>query len=185
MAVRAATIRDLVRLWRAVSPDDFDDTFAVLAEPIRLLVDRDRRLSAGFASQFYRASRLDSGVAAAFPEFALPGPVDPARLSTSLTVTGPVAFRKSIGSGASPVEAVRRSLVATSGATGRHVLNAARETITAAAAADPVEPRWRRVTSGTACEFCRMLAGRGAVYARDTVDFQAHDHCACMPAPQF
>ena len=40
--------------------------------------------------------------------------------------------------------------------------------------------RWARETSGNACEFCEMLAGRGAVYASDTADFESHDNCHCM-----
>lgn len=45
--------------------------------------------------------------------------------------------------------------------------------------------RYRRITSGTACAFCRMLAGRGAVYSENTGRFQAHDHCACTAEPDF
>jgi hypothetical protein len=30
-----------------------------------------------------------------------------------------------------------------------------------------------------------MLAGRGAVYRRDTADFAAHDHCRCGAAPSW
>lgn len=40
--------------------------------------------------------------------------------------------------------------------------------------------RWSRETSGDACDFCEMLAGRGAVYSSDTAGFESHDHCHCM-----
>ena len=38
---------------------------------------------------------------------------------------------------------------------------------------------WRRVTHGTPCAFCAMLAGRGPVYAADTVTFRSHNACGC------
>jgi len=42
---------------------------------------------------------------------------------------------------------------------------------------------FRRVTSGSPCAFCSMLASRGAVYSRRGADFQAHDGCSCSPEP--
>ena len=43
----------------------------------------------------------------------------------------------------------------------------------------------RRVLGGEGCEFCQMLAGRGAVYSAETADFEAHDKCACTPEPDW
>lgn len=44
--------------------------------------------------------------------------------------------------------------------------------------------RWARETSGGGCDFCEMLAGRGAVYYSDTADFESHDNCHCMAVEQ-
>jgi len=41
------------------------------------------------------------------------------------------------------------------------------------------------VTSANPCDFCLMLESRGAVYKEWTVDFQAHDSCACTAAPEW
>jgi hypothetical protein len=41
------------------------------------------------------------------------------------------------------------------------------------------------VTSGSACEFCSMLARRGAVYGAESVSFHAHDACGCSAEPVF
>ena len=185
MAVRARTLRDLIRLWQTVEPQDFNATFAVLVEPIRLLIDRDRPTSAGLASDYYRRLRMASRTFGTMPEIALPGPIDMAVLSESLAVTGPVARGKALRAGKTPAEAARRALVATSGSVSRHVLNAGRQTIADTMQADRANPRWRRVTSGQPCDFCTMLSRRGAVYSETTVEFRAHDHCACMPAPAF
>lgn len=45
--------------------------------------------------------------------------------------------------------------------------------------------RWKRVLSANPCAFCRMLAGRGAVYSEGTASFLSHDHCSCTAEPEF
>ena len=59
-----------------------------------------------------------------------------------------------------------------------------RDTITTNTRRDPSARGWRRVTSG-GCSFCRMLAGRGAVYKVATARFASHPHCGCTAAPVF
>ena len=59
-----------------------------------------------------------------------------------------------------------------------------RDTITLNSRRDPEAVGWTRV-SGDSCGFCRMLAGRGAVYKRETARFAAHGHCDCTAAPAF
>src|SRR5690606_30297364 len=51
---------------------------------------------------------------------------------------------------------------------------------------DPAKPGWARVPRGRGCAFCRMLAGRGAVYtsAKAARGMRAyHDHCKCSAVP--
>jgi len=44
---------------------------------------------------------------------------------------------------------------------------------------------WRRLTSTKACNFCVMLADRGAVYwSEQTASFKPHDNCACFPVAE-
>jgi hypothetical protein len=59
-----------------------------------------------------------------------------------------------------------------------------RDTITTNTQRDPSAVGWKRVTAG-GCKFCRLLAGRGAVYRADTARFAAHPHCGCTAAPVF
>lgn len=59
-----------------------------------------------------------------------------------------------------------------------------RDTVTTNQRRDPQAVGWRRV-SGGGCPFCRMLAGRGAVYKSDTARFASHPHCHCTAAPVF
>jgi hypothetical protein len=59
-----------------------------------------------------------------------------------------------------------------------------RDTITTNTRRDPAARGWRRITGG-GCAFCRMLAGRGAVYRADTARFASHPNCGCTAAPVF
>ena len=60
-----------------------------------------------------------------------------------------------------------------------------RETIMRSSIADPAAKGWKRVGSGDTCDFCAMLIGRGAVYARETARFKSHDHCSCVARPMW
>lgn len=61
------------------------------------------------------------------------------------------------------------------------VSGAGRSTMIGNVRADPAGVGWRRVTGGHGCDFCRMLASRGAVYRKEvTATFAAHDNCDCM-----
>ena len=59
-----------------------------------------------------------------------------------------------------------------------------RDTITTNRRRDPSAIGWRRI-SGGGCDFCKRLAGRGAVYMESTAHFAAHTHCHCTAAPAF
>ncbi len=59
-----------------------------------------------------------------------------------------------------------------------------RDTITTNTSRDPASIGWRRET-GDGCRFCRMLAGRGAVYKEATARFASHPHCHCTAVPAF
>ena len=59
-----------------------------------------------------------------------------------------------------------------------------RDTITTNRQRDPQAVGWQRVSAG-GCSFCRMLAGRGAVYKEATAHFASHTNCHCTAAPVF
>lgn len=75
------------------------------------------------------------------------------------------------------------------GATQRLVQDAGRQTIVDNVERDPSGPGWARMPIGKTCQFCRMLASRGAVYtSRDRALFKEeggkyHDWCDCEPVP--
>lgn len=59
-----------------------------------------------------------------------------------------------------------------------------RDTITTNRQRDPQAVGWQRVSAG-GCSFCRMLAGRGAVYKEATARFASHANCHCTVSPVF
>jgi hypothetical protein len=81
--------------------------------------------------------------------------------------------------GGAGVEAAR-SLVG--GGFQRIVADAGRQTVIRSLVADPQGRGWRRETRG-GCDFCKMIAGRGAVYSAETADFASHDDCGCIAVP--
>lgn len=60
-----------------------------------------------------------------------------------------------------------------------------RDTITGNQQRDPDAVGYRRNASGGACRFCRMLAGRGAVYKEASAHFASHPGCHCTASPVF
>lgn len=67
----------------------------------------------------------------------------------------------------------------------RLVADADRDTVIGSLAADRLGQGWSRQTTGKSCDFCQLIAGRGAVYSAKTADFSSHDDCDCLAVPQF
>lgn len=182
LAIRAGALRDFVRIWPLWRGDE--RSFQALVEAAIPLVRAHRGASSELAATYFAAFRRAEGVGAnATPQLA--APPDPKRVTSSLYVTGSVMTGKAIAAGHSPQAAMQTALTRTSGALTRHVLEGGRETLIRSSAADREARGWTRVTGGTPCAFCAMLAGRGAVYSEDAADFQAHDHCSCAAEPMY
>ena len=181
LRIRAAALQDFMRLWPLWEGDDrsFDRLVAATVP----LIGGYHRLSSSFAADYYQAfRRAERARADATPVLAT---LDRARVTAGLVVTGRIMTRKALAAGQSPQAAMQTALVRTSGNVTRHVLTGGRDTVILSTAEDRAARGWERVTGGNACEFCEMLASRGAVYSADTGDFQAHDHCACGAAPAY
>lgn len=183
LQLRAATLRDLLRLWPAFDISNIARTWGPFEEAALLLVQSRSRTSGGLASAYYRSLReVIEAPGRATPKLVLPNADD---VVAGLRIVGPTNAGKQLLLGRRVEDVAKATLVNLSGETTRHVLNAGRRTVDASVMADDQAIGWRRVTSGSACEFCSMLASRGTVYKSDTVDFSAHRHCACFPEPAF
>lgn len=184
LALRAVTVRELQRFWPALDPLRLDETYPVWERAVTGLVAQQRGISSILARRYLRGIRSEAGVPGDLPDLDVPR-VDLPRLQTSLRVTSAVSIKKAMAR-AVPVErAAATAFVASAGAATRHVMEASRDTVLAAVGADEYAEGWRRVTGGKSCDFCRMLAGRGAVYREATALFASHDHCGCSAEPVY
>ena len=174
-ALRAATYRDLLRIWPAFNPDDAEAVAAWMAGANAIAL-RDYRRSEQLALEYVPLHALASG-AEVKPTRAAPFPKE--QVAVSSRVTSLVAFRKAVGAGKSRDEALRISYVRSAGAIARIGLDGGRSAIMRTAEASPQVAGWRRV-GNPKCDWCKALIGRGTVYrSANTASFSAHDHCGC------
>lgn len=180
--VRAQALRDYLKLWPVWQGDD--DSFNLLVTAAVPLVRAYHGLSVTVAAAYFNSFRRAERAGGSSPP-RLAAPLEPDRLVASLTVTGRVQTAKALRAGQAPDVAMRAALVRTSGALTRHVLSGGRDTIDNSTREDRETAGWGRVTDADPCAFCAMLAARGPAYGKDTVGFEAHDHCACTGEPAY
>lgn len=181
---RAATLAELLLLWPLLDPDRLDETLLALTLAVRGLVLRAREQSSQQAMDYLQVVRDDAGVPG--PALLVPASRVPAGLvDTAVRVTSTVTIKQGVARGQSRAVAAQTAFVRTSGAIERLVSDGGRHTVTRSVAADPHAEGWRRITSPGACDFCQLLAGRGAVYKATTSTFRSHDHCGCTAEPVY
>lgn len=175
--------RMIRQAWRLLDPDDVDGTTAVWLAVVLPLVMAGREASAAAATAYLRTFALAEGVRA--PIVVVPAVTVARRAAeTSLRVTGPVGIKSLTAHGWEVRAAAAAMERLMAGAAKRHILNGGRQTITETIKAAPNVGGWRRVGVGS-CEFCRMLIGRGEVYAADSARFASHDNCNCSAEPAY
>lgn len=184
LLLRRATVARLAKLWPALDWTRLDATYPAFAVQVGALVQANRMTSAGLSAQYLRAFRKAHGVPGELKVvFAEPLIVD--QFTTSLRVSSVVAAKNAASRGELAAEAMSDAFTLTSGEMSRLVLDAGRETVRATSIADPRCEGWERIVSRGACSFCVMIAGRGAVFSKDSADFQSHGSCGCTAAPVF
>lgn len=178
--VRAAVDRDLDRLWQRIwsaFPDGPTKPYHVrdaFLQQVPVLVARYGDVAASLAADWYEQMREQASVGGSFSAQLVDSPyldaVDGAvrRTASALWTPQPKAM-----------------LTALLPVIGKYVLAAGRATIQHNVARDPQASGWQRVTRADACTFCRMLAGRGAVYKKTTAFFASHDDCNCAAVPSW
>lgn len=181
--IGAATAADMLAAWGLIDPGRLDDTTPEwLRVSLRLIAGR-RQESAALAANYMRVLRLLE-VGESIPPVVMSA-IDVRAVITSLTVTGPVSLKKATALARPLAASSETAQVNTARSAMRHALDGGRATITATVDSDPVALGYRRVTSGKACSFCSMLAGRGAVYSKGTGHFASHDGCSCSSEPVY
>ena len=184
LALRAATLVDLLALWKAVNPENLSSTINPFALAAATIVQARFRDSGVLASRFYRVFRESEGVAGTVAVVAPPPPARDAvaGLLRGAALSGIINARRR---GFSVGAAADNGFTKMAGSASNLVLAGSRQVITGAVAGDPQAVGWRRLAGGQACDFCKMLEGRGAVYKSGTADFESHSHCGCSAEPAF
>lgn len=185
LALRAVTLRDLQRLWPRMDPNQASTAYGQFVAAVALLLERDRARANSLAVAYLRAFRSAAGIGGQASISASPVTIEEDRLATALLVTSIIAYNKARENGRSEVDALDIAFVTTAGSITRLMLESGRDTIRNSLAEDDLAIGWRRITAPGACDWCLMLADRGAVYNARTAGFSAHDHCACSVEPEY
>ena len=180
LALRAATLRDLVSLWPIFRLDDIDGTWPALESALFTLIMSRYRDSAGLAANYYRAFRDVEGIPGRAQPVLAEAP-DPVLVRATLTILGPIQAKKNIA--AKRPKVAETTFARLSGSVGRQVMQGGRDTLQRTLRADPQARGWRRITDSSPCQFCAGIARQGVV--GDDVDFKAHDHCGCTQEPAY
>lgn len=170
VALSDLTDREFAAVWAHMQGSDAEAVRDALMEVVPALADRYGDMAGALAADFYEESRERAEARGRF--VAEPAPLPGSSRYEALVRWGvDPLFRPE------PDAAAARTLI--SGGLQRIVANVDRDTVRLSAVRDPAAEGWQRVARGDGCGFCRMLAGRGAVYSEATVDFASHDHCHC------
>ncbi|HET8627743.1 MAG TPA: hypothetical protein VFL91_10005 [Thermomicrobiales bacterium] len=167
---------DLVAWWSELDTSDGRAAAAALESFMADLVAAYGSVAAALGADFYDELREQAGAPRRFrAEVADPVPARQVE-AAARWATGPLF------GGDGPNAALNHA----AGAVQRLVQQPGRETIALNVSRDPARPGWARVPRGKGCPWCRMLAGRGAVYssAKAAGEMNSyHDHCKCTATP--
>lgn len=168
----AVAAGDLRSLWRSVT--NADQAKEALEDLLPLLVQTYGLAASALAADWYDELRDELNIDGRF--FAIVDEVDDQGAD--------VLARWAV----EPLYATEpdwnAAKVLVEGGLQRRIANASRQVVRLSSIEDPAAQGWQRSTSG-GCNFCQMLASRGAVYSERSADFASHDHCGCVAVPAF
>lgn len=192
LALRAKVIREVMALWPAWQPKE-PSSFKAFEDAMVLLVQSRSQQSAAIASEYLREFRAAELAAVApksavesvertFAALAAARPEDQIRTVVGASARGQVY--RALQAGQSFEQAMQHGVVRVSGDASRLVLLGGSDTVTNEAKRSKL--RFARVTSGSPCAFCAMLASRGPVYwSEETASFEPHGSCSCQPEIEY
>ena len=183
--LRAVTVRDLLRLWALFDPADISTSWGRIEPAIVGLIQSRRGLSSRIAGHYIEAFRRAEEVAGSAQTILAP-PLADLDIVPNLRLVGPEHALGMAHKARRPSDIAKVALTNIEGEVTRQVLNGGRETITGTVAGDRHALGYARVTDGSPCSFCAMLAGRGAVYRSEmSGGFHAHRKCGCTAEPVY
>lgn len=185
-------VGDLAALWRAMDGQDVEFLREALQAELPGVVDPYLAASGDISATWYEAQAPELAYVASPAALVDEGQLQ----STARWAAGTVLTRSPV----SPLDLLAGSMQ-------RALFNESRETVLENAEAEP-GARWARHASANACEFCKMVATRGAVYTSEAdagrvggrgstgkrgkgirtrgdqaIGDRYHDHCHCIAVP--
>lgn len=174
-ALRMLAQRDLLSWWNQTAHLAYTDQRRLMTEPFLAIVQTYGEQAAYAAADYLFQSRsLDELLAGLeYPEVAAPVAFEQAQAS--------YRYAMWLEELTEEPEAKALALKKLMGVTQRLITEPARRTVEMGV--EKAGTRYARVPEPGACEFCLMLASRGAAYSHDTVMFELgkyHDNCRCV-----
>lgn len=173
MAVTARMLADLRFLWPNL-PHGTELQPTLRYEVLPAIAKQYGDAAATLAADWYDSQRSSLNVPGRFTAELAPQPAED-------------MLRAISNWAAAPAEAtepdLETALARTEGVAQKLVADMHRGTISGSSERDPNARGWGRFTEPGACDFCRMLSGRGGVYTSASVRFGSHDHCHCLAGP--
>jgi hypothetical protein len=183
LAVRAKSMQEVMELFPLLDLQDLNKTQARWLKANMGAIDRGRLSAATLAARFSRRfAAVETGQALG-PALTPITAQDRKKLARSLLYV-PTRVKMGMTRGETIEQAGRMAMSINVSKAATAVYSAGTETI--ASVVEGTNPSmtpsqrpggWSRTSGGNSCDFCTMLAGRGAVYGG--VDFQAHEACGC------
>lgn len=170
LVLRAATLKELLRLWPAFDINDIPRTWDAFEAALLLLIKARGQTSGALARAYLREHGGE------LPPIVQ---LDEDKAIAGLRVMGPINATNQLRKGRTAEEVRDTTLVNISGEVTRQIFNIGRATLLGGLLSSGVG-RWRRVTDANPCSWC-AAAAVGTHPA--TMRFGAHAHCACFPAP--
>lgn len=182
-------VRDVRGLRRLIIPSRLQASVPDWIAAVQAVVDQYARTSAALGAEFYEAQRDAAGVTGAFTVPVADPPSEAQTESGLRWATKDVWERDPESSTPAQLEPLDTRLEQAEKkaeqVTQKLVADTGRATVIGAVRQDRQATAWARSAALGACAFCKLIASRGAVFAQDTVHFQAHDGCHCGAIPVF
>lgn len=175
--------QEMAALWQIITLGEFARTVPEWQAAAIVVCQRYALAATTAAADYYEAEREAAGAVGPFTvELA---DIPPEKAGRSLSWAVKDLWLPEEEEPPPIEERLRSAQTKAAGVAEKLVEDAARDTVIDATHADPQARGWARYASAGACDFCALLALRGAVYSEDTVRFRAHDHCTCWAVPVF
>lgn len=173
-SLETLALRALRGFWASLDPNRPEMVRDALVEFLPVLTTQYGEVAAVVAADWYDELRAAEAVRGSFA--ATMAPVVPAEAAVAQVRFGAQhLFTDDPG----------QTLAFLEGVASKYVLQPGRDTVQQSAAQDPQAVGWHRETRHGACDFCRLLAGRGNVYRKSSVRFAAHKSCHCVGVPSW